>query len=155
MKSKLIASSIAGLALLGGTVAFAVTDAGATTPTTTAPAATAQPATTAKQGRQWLRNHRKELRHAGLVDSAKVIGITPQALRADLKAGQTVAQVANAKGISTPTLVGDLSKDADAAIQKAVTDGKLTQAQATKIEAKVPAAVTKAVNHQFGQHKAG
>ena len=155
MKSKIIASSLAGLALLGGTVAFAVSDAGASTPTTTAPAATAQPATTAKGGGRWLKVHRLELRHAGLLASAKVIGITPQALRADLKAGQTVAQVANAKGISTTTLVGDLTHDVDARIQLAVTNGKISQADATKVEAKVPAAVTKAVNHQFGQHKAG
>jgi hypothetical protein len=155
MKSKIIASSIAGLALLGGTVAFAVSDAGASTPTTTAPAATAKPATSPTGDGQWLKEHRALLRRAGLRASAKVIGITPQALRADLKAGQTVAQVANAKGISTPTLVGDLTHDVDARIQKAVTNGKITQAEATTIEAKVPAAVTKAVNHQFGQHKAG
>jgi len=149
MKNKIIASSLAGLALLGGTVAFAVSDAGASTPTTSTPAATAKPATA---GGHWLRNHRRQLRRAGLEASAKVIGITPQALRADLKAGQTVAQVANAKGITTTTLVGDLTKDVDAAIQKAVTNGKLTQAQATKVEAKVPAALTKAVNHVFAKH---
>ena len=33
-----------------------------------------------------------------------------------------------------------------------MTNDKITQAYATKVEAKVPAAVTKAVNHQFGQH---
>ncbi len=155
MKSKLIASSVAGLALLGGTVAFAVSDAGATTPTTptTPPAASASPAT-APKGVAWLKNHRKEIRRAGLRDSAKVIGITPQELRSDLKGGQTVAQVANAKGVSTSTLVTDLTKDVDARIQHAVTKGRITQAEATKIEAKVPAAVTKAVGHQFGQHKA-
>jgi hypothetical protein len=151
MKSKIIASSIAGLALLGGTVAYAVTDAGASTPTTTTPAATAQPATTPSGG-QWLRNHRRLIRLAGLRASAEVIGITPQALRADLKAGQTVAQVANAKGITTTTLVGDLTHDVDARIQQAVTNGRITQDQATKVEAKVPTAITKAVNHQFGQH---
>ena len=151
MKSKIIASSVAGLALLGGTVAFAVTDAGATTPTTSTPAAAAKPAT-APKGAGWLRNHRKEIRRAGLRDSAKIIGITPKELRTDLKNGQTVAQVANAKGISTATLVGDLTHDVDAKIQQAVTNGKITQAEATKVEAKVPAAVTKAVNHQFGQH---
>ncbi len=151
MKSKIIASSVAGLALLGGTVAFAVTDAGATTPTPSAPAATASPAT-APKGAGWLKNHRKEIRRAGLRDSAKIIGITPQQLRTDLKGGQTVAQVANAKGITTTTLVGDLTHDVDAKIQQAVTNHKITQAEATKVEAKVPAAVTKAVNHQFGQH---
>ena len=151
MKSKIIASSVAGLALLGGTIAFAVTDAGATTPTTSAPAATAKPAT-APKGAGWLKHHRKEIRRAGLRDSAKIIGITPKELRTDLKGGQTVAQVANAKGISTTTLVNDLTHDVDARIQKAVTNGKITQDEATKVEAKVPAAVTKAVNHQFGQH---
>jgi uncharacterized protein YidB (DUF937 family) len=151
MKTKIIASSLAGLALLGGTVAFAVTDAGATTPTTTAPAATAKPADAGK-GAHWLRNHRHQIRRDALVASAKIVGVSPKDLRADLKGGQTLAQVANAKGISTPTLVTDLTKDVDAAIQKGVTAGKITQANATKVEAKVPAAVTKAVNHQFGQH---
>jgi hypothetical protein len=152
MKTKIIASSLAGLALLGGTVAFAVTDAGATTPTTTTPAATAQPATTAKGGKHWLANHRGEIRRAGLRDSAKIIGVTPQELRTDLKGGQTLAQVATSKGVTTPTLVTDLTKDVDAAIQKGVTNGKITQVQATKVEAKVPAAVTKVVNKQFGKH---
>ena len=157
MKTKIIASSLAGLALLGGTVAFAVTDAGASTPssstsTTTAPAS---PSTSKTKGEDWLKAHRKEIRRAGVRDVAKTIGISPEDLRTDLKGGQTIAQVANSKGMSTTTLVSDLTKDVDARIQKAESAGKLTSDQATKIEAKVPAAVTKAVNHQFGQHKAG
>jgi hypothetical protein len=148
MKSKIIASSAAGLALLGGTVAYAVsggTANAATTPSTTQ--------TTTQSAKGWLGHHRRELRRDGAKAVAKDLGISVQQLRTDLKSGQTIAQVANAKGVSTSTIESELTKQVDARIQQAVTKGRLTQARATKIEAKVPTFVDKAINHQFGQHK--
>jgi len=96
-----------------------------------------------------VRLHRKDLRREGLSISASTIGITPQALRADLKSGQSIAQVAAAHGSSASAVESALTKAADAAVQKAETAGTLTATQAAKIEAKVPARIDQAVNHVF------
>jgi hypothetical protein len=151
MKSKLIASSIAGLAILGGTVGFALTE------TTSADAATKAAQSQVTQdtptAHGFLRHHRRELRKDALDATAKILNMTPDQLRTDLKSGESVAQVAQSKGVATDTVVNDLVKDVDARINKMVTNDVITQDFATKVEAKVPAAVTKAVNHVFGQHK--
>ena len=146
MKTKIIASSLAGLAILGGTVGFALSDAGSAG-AATKPAAATAPATV----RGFLKAHRHALRHAGLDAAAKVLGMTPDALRAELKSGKSVAEVAQSKNISVADVENALVKDADTKIESWVSAGKLTQDKATKIEAKVPAAVDKAVNHVFGQ----
>jgi hypothetical protein len=152
MKSKLIASGIAGLALAGGSIGYALTT------TTTANAATtaaqSQVTQDAPAGHGWLRHHRRELRKEALDATAKILNMTPQQLRSDLKSGESVAQVAQSKGVSPTTVINDLVKDVDARINNLVTKDVITQDFATKVEAKVPAAVTKAVNHQFGQKTA-
>lgn len=66
----------------------------------------------------------------------------PAELRSDIKAGQSVADVAAAKGVSVDTVVADAS----AKIDQAVTNGKLTQAKADAAKAKLPAQVTKLVD---------
>jgi hypothetical protein len=150
MKTKIIASSIAGLAILGGTLGFALTDAGTANAATTA----AQQAVTqdAPTGHGWLHHHRRELRTEAATTVAKDLGITVDTLKTDLKGGQSVAQIAQSKGIATTTVVNDLVKQVDARIEKSVSNDVITADFAKKVEAKVPAAVTKAVNHQFGQH---
>jgi len=149
MKSKIIASSIAGLALLGGTVGFALAE------TSTADAATktaqAQVTQDAPTAHGFLRHHRRELRKEALDATAKILNMTPTQLRTDLKSGESVAQVAQAQGVPTTTVIGDLVKDVDARINTLVTNDVITKDFATKVEAKVPAVVTKAVNHQFGK----
>ena len=95
MKTKIIASSLAGLAILGGTVGFALSDA-SSAGAATKPAAATAPATV----RGFLKAHRHALRHAGLDAAAKVLGMTPDALRAELKSGKSVAEVAQSKNIS-------------------------------------------------------
>jgi hypothetical protein len=150
MKTKIIASSVAGLAILGGTLGFALTDAGTANAATTA--AQQQVTQDAPAGHGWLRHHRKELRKEAATAVAKDLGISVDELKTDLKAGQSVAQIAQSKGIATSTVVNDLVKQVDARIEKAVTNDVITPDFAKKVEAKVPAAVTKAVNHQFGQH---
>jgi uncharacterized membrane protein len=141
---KIVAPVIIGGVLLGGIAsggaAYAAT-------TATAPAHTS----TAGGGKvaTWVRDHRRELRRAGLDISAKTIGITPQALRSDLKAGNSVAGVATAHGVSSGSVVNALVSAADARVAKAVSAGKLSSTQASAVEAKVPAAATKLVNRTF------
>jgi hypothetical protein len=148
MLKKLIAPAVAGGILVGslamGGVASAATPTTTTTPSTTQ---TAHPG--ARAARQWLRAHRRDLRREGLSISASTIGITPQALRADLVSGQSIAQVAAAHGSSASAVESALTKAADSALQQAETAGKLTAAQVAKVEARVPARIDKAVNHVF------
>lgn len=149
MFKKLIAPvAIAGV-LLGGAAAgtaSAATPAAATpaTATATAPAGVGHPALKA-----WLKAHRRQLRKAGLAVSAKAIGVTPQALRAELKSGKSVATVAGEHGVSTQTVVNALTSAADTWIDQAVPAKKLTPSEAAAIKAALPARLTKAVNHVF------
>jgi uncharacterized membrane protein len=144
MFKKLIAPVVVGGVLLGSLAVGGV--AAAATPTTTStPAAHVR----APRAHRWLRVHRKELRAQGLAISAKTIGITPQALRADLRSGESIAQVASANGSSAAAVESALTTAADNAVKQAETAGKVTATQATVIEARLPARIDKAVNHVF------
>jgi hypothetical protein len=149
MFKKLVAPVVVGGALLGslamGGAAYAATPTTATPATATTPAAHAG----APKAHRWLRAHRKDLRAQGLTISASTIGITPQALRADLKSGKSIAQVASANGSSASAVEAALTTAANNAVKQAVTAGKLTAARAATIEARLPARIDKAVNHVF------
>jgi hypothetical protein len=149
---KLIATVTAGLALSGmagvGLSAGLSSPAGAATP---AAVSTAAP-TGRHPLRAWLRAHRKAVARDTVKISAQTIGVTPKDLVSTLRSGQTIAQVARANNVDPQTVVDALVQAADAKIGTAVTNHRLTQAQATKIEAVLPGAVTKLVNHVYGQH---
>ncbi len=142
MLRKIIAPVVVGGVLLGGVAASGTAYAATPATPTTAQAH-------AGKAKAWVRSHRKELRKAGLDVSAKTIGISPQALRADLKAGNSVAGVATQHNVSPQTVINAIVSAADGQINQAVTDQKLTSTQANKIEALIPGRVTKAVNHTF------
>jgi len=141
MLKKTIASLVVGGALLGGVAS--VGTAYAATPT---PTATASSTTAGHPLRTWLKAHRKEIRKAGIAVSAKTIGITPQALVTELRAGKSVAQVATEHNVSSQTVVNALVGAADAKVDQAVANNKLTSAEAAKIKAALPAYLTKAVD---------
>jgi hypothetical protein len=65
-----------------------------------------------------------------LVVSAKYIGLTPQALRSELKAGKSLADVAAAHGKTAAGLKAALLKPFQARLDKAVAAGRITSAQA-------------------------
>ena len=135
---KFVATATIGAGLLAGSLGVAAMVPGvanAATPTTsTAPAA--------KTAHPKLRH----LRHHEFKVAADTIGVKPAELRSDIKGGQSVADVASAKGVSVDTVVNALVNDASAKIDQAVTNGKLTQAQADAAKAKLPTLVTKLVN---------
>jgi uncharacterized membrane protein len=145
MLKKLIAPVVVSGAFIGslalGGAAYAATPA-------TAPAAQTTKAG-AGHAHQWLKTHRKSLRHEGLAISATTIGITPQALRADLKAGASIATVAAAHGSSAAAVESALTTAVDGAVTRAETAGTLTSAQSSAIQAKVPARIDKLVQHVF------
>jgi transposase-like protein len=81
--------------------------------------------------------------------SAKAIGVTTTDLVTELRSGKSVADVAGEHGVSVQTVVNALVAAADARVDKAVANHKLTLDQASTIKAKLPALATKAVNHVF------
>jgi len=72
-----------------------------------------------------------------LAVAAKAIGVTEDALRADLQDGKTIADVAKAKGVSEQKVIDALVADAKAKLAAAVKSGKLTQAQADERSSKL------------------
>ena len=143
MFKKFVAPVVIAGVLLGGATAATAGVASAASPTTaSAPAGH-------HALKSWIRAHRRQIRQAALAVSAKSIGISPQALRAELKSGKSVAQVAGEHGVAAQTVIGALVAAADARIDQAVTNHKLSSDLATKIKDALPARVAKAVNHVF------
>ena len=91
-----------------------------------------------------------ERRFAGdvLKASADYLGISAADLKAQLRAGKSLAQIAQATpGKSRDGLVDVLDKAADARIKAAVDAGKLTPAQAEQLRRKAYDAIVKIVDH--------
>ncbi|NHC16391.1 hypothetical protein [Motilibacter deserti] len=82
---------------------------------------------------------------AGLDTAAGIIGVTADELRTQLEAGKTLAQVAEANGVSQDTLVDKLVAAAKTELADAVKAGKLTQAQADSISADLETRITERV----------
>ena len=81
-----------------------------------------------------------------LKNAAQTIGIEVRALAEELKSGKTIAQVATEHSV-VPQLVIDNAIDAaNARIDAAVEDGKITAEKAVELKAKVAEKITKAVN---------
>jgi transposase-like protein len=96
--------------------------------------------------RQELGKFRKE---AGVL-AAKTIGVTPAALKQEVKAGKSVADVATEHGVQPQTVIDALVQAGDKKIEAAKTAGKITAAQATNLENRLPTLVTKLVNAHHG-----
>lgn len=61
---------------------------------------------------------------------AEQLGLQPAELMTELQAGKTIAQLAEEKGVSLDTITEAIVTDRQTALAQAVTDGRLTQAQA-------------------------
>ncbi|MCU0508987.1 MAG: hypothetical protein MUC34_11425 [Anaerolineae bacterium] len=61
---------------------------------------------------------------------AALLGMTAEQIQAERLAGKSLAQIAQGKGVTTEKLVETILSAKKTALQQAVTDGKLTQAQA-------------------------
>lgn len=62
--------------------------------------------------------------------AATALGMTADELRTELQAGKSIAQVAEAKGVSVDAVKAALKTDLQTRLAQQVTDGKITQAQA-------------------------
>ena len=85
---------------------------------------------------------------------ATALGVTDAELRTALHGGRTIAQVAATKGVAIDTITAALKADLQTRVATAVTDGKMTQAQADQILADADTHLTNLVNgtggHGFG-----
>ena len=86
---------------------------------------------------------------AALDDVAKVLGISTDDLRTDLRNGQSIADIAKAKNVDVNKVIDALVADASTKIDQAVKDGHLTQQQADNLKSKLKTAITDAVNAKF------
>ncbi len=77
---------------------------------------------------------------------AKALGLEPAALRTELQAGKSIADIAKAKSIDLATVKATLVKAEKDALAAAVTAGKLTQAQADKMSANIEARIDAMLN---------
>jgi polyhydroxyalkanoate synthesis regulator phasin len=84
--------------------------------------------------------------HHGLDAAASYLGMTEAALRTQLESGKTLARVAEAKGKSVNGLVDALMADKKQAVDQAVKNGDLTQAQADRALAEMRSRTTDMVN---------
>ena len=115
--------------------------------TPTATTAVSAPARTHQHAlRTWLKVNGKGLRKAAVTVSATTIGITPQALVAELKTGMSIAQVAVEHHSTAQAVIDALTVAADARVAQAVTAGTLTQPQGAKIDAVLSTRLVKMVN---------
>ena len=86
---------------------------------------------------------------AGRVSSeatAEVLGITVEELRTAREAGQTLAQIAEAEGVSRDDLISGLVAAAQAQLTEAVEAGTITQARADELAAGLQERVTEKVD---------
>ena len=89
---------------------------------------------------------------ANLEVAATTLGLTPEQLRTELQAGKSLATIAGEKGVEVSALVNALVADAKTHLAQAVTDGKLTQAQADEKAANLEARITEMVNRTGRPH---
>ena len=119
-RRKIIGAAMFSAAIAGGGIAGVVLGSPASSSAATASGGS----TTTNPGNR--PSHGVGRRDLGLDAAAKAIGITPDALRAQLQAGKTIAQVAKAHGISVQKVIDAMVADAktklEANLEKIITD---------------------------------
>jgi hypothetical protein len=95
---------------------------------------------------------RRRLRAALGTVVADTIGIQRSDLRAALKSGQSIAEVAQAHGVAPQTVVDAVLHAIDTRVDQAVTNGRITADRGAAIKAKAADRVPQLVNRHFGQH---
>jgi len=81
-----------------------------------------------------------------LADVAKVLNLSTATLRSDMKAGQSLAAIAQTKGVAAGTLIADLEASAQSKLTSMVTSGKITSTQEQKMVTRIDQRITNFVN---------
>ena len=121
---------VLGSAVVVGLVGLLVASAAFAQGTT--PTATATPPASAPQGKLSLQGRMAGGPNDGMDQIAKLLNMTPDQIWAERVLGKTIADLAKEKGVDTQQLVDALVASQKTRIDQAVTDGRLTQAQADK-----------------------
>jgi hypothetical protein len=82
----------------------------------------------------------------GLTVAAKALGVSAADLRTALQSGKTIADVAKTKSVDLQTVIAAIVASENEHLAQAVTDGKLTQAQADTRTANATERATNMVN---------
>jgi uncharacterized protein YidB (DUF937 family) len=143
MKKLIATLTAAGLLSLGGAGIAAAQDNGGASSNATP---TTQPKAKGAQKAEY-RKIRRAARRAALEAAAKAIGVDVKTLRQAVRGGQTIAEFAQSKGVDPSTVVTAIVRAIDAKIDRAVKDGKITEARAAKLKARVPQLADRFVNH--------
>jgi hypothetical protein len=86
-----------------------------------------------------------------LTKVAFLLGLDAKTLRADLRSGQTIAQVATAKGINPSTLAGQIVALLEKGIDARVGAHHLSQANASSMKSDLAARVNAFLNRSWGR----
>jgi uncharacterized protein (DUF433 family) len=134
------------------TAAAPSTDASTAAPASDA--ADAPDATPKAEGKaEGARRHlRRKAAKAGAKTAADTIGISVEALVAELRAGKTIAEIATAHGVDPQAVIDALVAQANERIDAAVAAGELTDEQAAHAKEKLAAAIAKRVNEGGPRH---
>ena len=90
-------------------------------------------------------------------DNAELLALLKldkQALNEKRKAGQSLAEIAEAQGVTRQQLIDFLTKQNETELAQAVTDGKIKQEQADKMKERFPQMVEKMIDAKPGDGKA-
>ena len=83
---------------------------------------------------------------AGLDAAAEAIGIESEELRTALRDGSTIAEVAEANDVEVQSVIDALLADAEARLDEAVADGRITEEQAAERKEALPDRIEALVN---------
>ncbi len=131
------------MVLAGLGIASAQTDNSTTTPPS---AADTPPAATAEDTPKPRHGHHPDRIKASMASAATALGITEEALRAELAAGKSIAAVAADNNVAVDKVVAAMVADANTRLDQAVAEGKLTKEQADARRAKLTEHITNHVN---------
>ena len=146
LPSAIIASGAAfAMTLAGLGIANAQTD-DATPPTTETAPAEGDGERDGDGPRFHRHTHADHHPHARLSVAADTIGITTLELRNQMLAGQTIAQIAEAKGVAPQAVIDALVADATGVLNTAVDNGRITREQADARIAELPERMANFVN---------
>ncbi len=147
--ASLLVGGIAGAVILGPLAASAASPSAAS-PSAALPSAagsTAPSSGTLSEANGTYADHRGPgCGHGDGSVIAKAIGITEDALRTALQGGQTVVQVAQAKGVTVQTVIDALVADDVSELSAQVTAGRITQAEADAKKAEITQRATDQAN---------
>ncbi|ADG07761.1 hypothetical protein [Kyrpidia tusciae] len=143
--------------LLYSALALAVAGGGAAAVTAVAPfaVAAADTATTASGSTQPAQAEHHQQWGGVLSTAAQVLGVTPQQLAQNLRSGQSIAQVAQSKGVSEQQVIDAIVQKISASIDQKVQSGKLSQDKAAQMKANLSARVKNIVEHTGAFGKKG